>query len=941
MAQANVEVKVQSQDLDKLKGQLVELQRGLKIQYDIDGKPIDLVIDKTINLQKQLVLLNKERKRVTEGSAEFKLLSEKIGDTEDALARSNAKSRDFLASLQLIPGPIGQFASQLNGVIGLMKTFSGFSLKDLRFQFKQTLDDIDDILVNLGLLSEKKPLEGLSKGSEEASNNVEKLGNKLSTASSQASTTAGALVTTNDAINNVTKSVVASTQEYDNYQNALKNLEKNGIQFVTNALGDKEEVMIQAGNSTKVLSKQELQLAATNQTLKVSTNAATGAIEGLVVAEQVATFWTTTLGRTIQSVLIATGIGALVVLVGEIVSLLYQWATSTEEADKANAALNRTLERQKQLVDDLQAGINAQVLIDIERAKQAGKSEEDIYEIRRKGLQDQLDATRKSANDIAKIEAQLRAEIGDEVEKGEEERVQLLNDYNKQKQDLFNKEIDLTRQITLEDEKEKTRIAEKGRNDRKKNNEQRLQDNKEYLTKLIQDTETGLKKLRQLEEENFLSLIEDEREREGVRLSYEKKKEEEEIKALHLKDTKINGVLVTGEELRQKLLEQIRVKYGIITINNKKKYDQEDLKRSEEFNDKLRDLLISTYEDEVERDIANREEKYNRDLREFERDKEFIKKSETEKNEIRKNLRKAADIDIEKIKFDAMIKGFNDELGLLEAQQRTLTEGTQAYLDNSIAIENQAYAIKIANAKGNAKQIEAINIEHEQNLKNIKLAAFIAQREIDIQRAQSVMTIGTTLQQLAGKNKALATYGVVLEKASAISQIVSNTQIANAKAVAASTLTGGQPWVTINNVSAALGIAATIAAAAKSISEIQGQGNSSSQPTSTGSIRGMARGGYIDGPRHAQGGTIIEAEGGEAVMTRGAVSMFRPILSMMNEAGGGTSFNKNLMVTANDAPITTKPVEQMAPTILKTYVVSNELTTEQEKLARLKNLSTL
>jgi hypothetical protein len=85
---------------------------------------------------------------------------------------------------------------------------------------------------------------------------------------------------------------------------------------------------------------------------------------------------------------------------------------------------------------------------------------------------------------------------------------------------------------------------------------------------------------------------------------------------------------------------------------------------------------------------------------------------------------------------------------------------------------------------------------------------------------------------------------------------------------------------------------------------------------------------------------MINAEGGEAVMTRGAVTMFAPLLSAMNQMGGGTSFSKGAMGQANqDNPKTTNTI--MQPQIIKTYVVSSELTTEAQKQARLKDLSTL
>ena len=97
----------------------------------------------------------------------------------------------------------------------------------------------------------------------------------------------------------------------------------------------------------------------------------------------------------------------------------------------------------------------------------------------------------------------------------------------------------------------------------------------------------------------------------------------------------------------------------------------------------------------------------------------------------------------------------------------------------------------------------------------------------------------------------------------------------------------------------------------------------------------------ISGKRHYEGGTMIEAEKGEAIMTRGAVTMFKPLLSMMNQMGGGTSFYPNATTTSYDNPKLKSPSEEDKPTIVKTYVVSSELTNEQQRQARLKNLSTL
>jgi hypothetical protein len=79
---------------------------------------------------------------------------------------------------------------------------------------------------------------------------------------------------------------------------------------------------------------------------------------------------------------------------------------------------------------------------------------------------------------------------------------------------------------------------------------------------------------------------------------------------------------------------------------------------------------------------------------------------------------------------------------------------------------------------------------------------------------------GNVLGQVAGKNKALAIAGIIISQAASIGQIIANTGIANAKAVAASPLTFGAPWTIINSVSAGLSIASTIAGAVKSIQQI-------------------------------------------------------------------------------------------------------------------------
>ena len=135
---------------------------------------------------------------------------------------------------------------------------------------------------------------------------------------------------------------------------------------------------------------------------------------------------------------------------------------------------------------------------------------------------------------------------------------------------------------------------------------------------------------------------------------------------------------------------------------------------------------------------------------------------------------------------------------------------------------------------------------------------------------------------------------------------------------------------------------ALVSAVKSAVSSAKGGGGGGTGGAPAGQNLGQnyERGGFIRGRRHAQGGVMAELEGGEAVMTRGAVAAFGPMLSMMNQMGGGVSFSSDVSQSGYDNPKTTNYAKDEG-SIIKTYVVEQELTTAQQRQARLKELSTL
>jgi hypothetical protein len=120
-----------------------------------------------------------------------------------------------------------------------------------------------------------------------------------------------------------------------------------------------------------------------------------------------------------------------------------------------------------------------------------------------------------------------------------------------------------------------------------------------------------------------------------------------------------------------------------------------------------------------------------------------------------------------------------------------------------------------------------ISKQAAQERKNIDMAELDAKAEIQNAYMDLAGQFGSLLQQIAGKNKKIAIAGIIIEQAASIGKIIANTAVANAKAVAAFPITAGQPWVTINTISAALGIASSVAGAAKAIQQINSSDNAS------------------------------------------------------------------------------------------------------------------
>lgn len=403
----------------------------------------------------------------------------------------------------------------------------------------------------------------------------------------------------------------------------------------------------------------------------------------------------------------------------------------------------------------------------------------------------------------------------------------------------------------------------------KENLKQQNEDAKKALDEKIKLLEAEDKldeaRLKKLKEE-ALTLATTEQEK----LDVEKKFAELAYKA-RIKDLEDKQALYKKDSVEYKALQTEKTNADAEYIgqlrgfaDQQKKIDDDKIKEAKAFEEKAKEIRNSAIQDEVDRATAQRQAKYEKDLAELEADKQFILKSETEKNELRKALAQGLQNDLDKIRNDAKVKELSNQLLLDEARLKALQENSWEYFDQQRQIEETAYQLQKEKAKGNATELEAIETNHKANLRNIDRAEFEAKKDLQLQIANLYGGFGKALQELAGKNKKLAIAGLLVEQAAGIASIIINTQKAAAKAGYFT------PLGIATLVAGAASVVTAIAATVKGIQQIN------QVQTPGGGAAGQGGGANIQAPTVPTiGAPVIQAEGGANPTTQIAESINR------------------------------------------------------------------
>ena len=534
-----------------------------------------------------------------------------------------------------------------------------------------------------------------------------------------------------------------------------------------------------------------------------------------------------------------------------------------------------------------------------------------------------------------------------------------------------NEKLQQQREKDASDRKERLAKQKQEAEEKKKLTQDEINDNA-ALAKSEQDLANAKKKA----SEDPIQAMKDEQ--------AQKDKEFQDEKARIEKLMKVKGTTTAEQKKLQTELNNKEAAY----LNDKAKRTQDIIKQEQDIVDKKKeanDLIIEgaikAIKDETAKATAERQKQYTGEKEKFD---DLLKKkliSQDQYNTAIKNAETALNNDLEKIKNESekkenekRLKKLDDDLKFLQIKAEATRNGTKQFYDLQREIQKKAEQREVEDLKM-SDEFKALNKEEQEKRllaikeKYLKMGQDLNQQELIsyMEMGSKIIGVGTQITGALGAiyenqlNRELkAAEGNQAQQEEIKKKYFEKNkklQIANATIqMFQSAISAYSSMAAIPIVGPALGVVAAAAAIALGVANINkiksqqyegagaagatGAAAEAAKPAQANYGQNYGEGGMIDGPRHAGGGVMINAEGGEAVMTRGAVTMFAPLLSALNVAGGGTSFSKGAVGQANDDAAKSGGTI-IQPQIVKTYVVSSDLTTEAQKQARLKDLSTL
>jgi hypothetical protein len=936
--------------------------KRIELVFDLDAKDVQLATDRTLTLTQQIRILKQELAKGQLGQKEFEIVAAKVGDLEDSIGKASRRSADFATTLQLIPGPIGEIASKVNGAIALLKQFSGFSLKDLRFQFQETAKDFKEILANIGSIGQ--PAKEIAEANSDVAQSTDDVTESLDqneTASVGALAQIQNLTQAQKENSNVNTQAIASQKQY------IQNLEARRTATFGNIdaglklsdLTKKQQQELASLNNQILLGKKDLQglqdatksSTQATQTNTVVQNENAGAQTKAGIGARVNAAANTALaaaetaaaqaGLILRGVLISLGIGAVIVLAGQLLSVLIDWFDSTTKLQEATKKLNDELSRTNQILDLEEATIKRANALRLSELKASGANEATT---RRELLkQKEEDLKRALAN-----EAEAVRLYNEGLKKGDSETLKALGDNElkrtEQRRDAENQLRILRNETIVAERKELTDANNKKKEQAKKNADDELNRKKAELDALIQlEIDKGNTDKKTLEKllEDRLKLELTGQKKSDAEKELARKENTKKVKAaldedLQLRirsisatiDEEQNSAVVSVERLKALLTEKknLELQNTQLTVEERKalvtKYEKD-----------IRDIEAKQREDKLVKDIAATRGNFDEQIRLLTEFQEEVVNSEKYNGE--EQLRVINDtnekiLQLQEERFKAQLTATELEYGLLFASDENYYSKTRALYD----AEEQRYRDLLKNKKITQAEFDAFfkqstdaRISLDRQELDAKMANFQAVSQLF---AASAALVGE--QTKAGKAFAIA--GATIDTYVAANQVISDKTIP-----------------TFLKVITAAGIIIKGLTNVKRISEVQlptvgggteDSGSQTTKPMGTINVNAQrrAQGGMVNGPGTETSDSIpAMLSNGEFVVNARSTRLFQPLLAAINGYGVNTpAFAAGGLVSQQAEAPRMDNTERIAEAIqvgmanqpIRTYVTAGDITNQQQ-----------
>ena len=643
--------------------------------------------------------------------------------------------------------------------------------------------------------------------------------------------------------------------------------------------------------------------------------------------------------------LIATGIGAIVVVVGQLIANFETVKKVMYNLIPGLKAVGDAIGSVVNFFTDLIGVTSAAERAEEARQKRMEQAKANS-EIKNKAIQREIDvltAAGATAEEIDAKRLEMERNTINALKKGADDKGKLYGEDAEAFKTAMNNIKVIKTAAKKREEDEAKAAANEAAQKRKSRQDKELQQEKEFLQSQADARVQNIKDSADTDEAALREALKKQYElkNQGKKLSVEVqeqqaaeidrivKEELQKDKEARKKanDDKIKSAQDTSKLIVQTIdveLETLKLKYG------------ED---SKEYRSKLQEKF-----DEQKR-ILNEEESFLKSKEATkdgltEEEKRRLKEIQNERQALA-NTVEATNQAQEKSDKERLLKSFNDQIALLNLQNESLNMLTKEYWVNRGKILDEQMALELEGVKKGSEEELAILKKYAKLKEQLKQDEVAAYGQVASAVLSSVANLGSaiassydeeakTSEAAFEKRKKLQIGTALISAASGIIQILTQP----------STLPSPLDFITKALNAGALAISTGIQISKIKSTKFEGAGASPEQP------RKLAYGGIVSGPGGSRSDLVpAMLSNGESVINAESTAMFRPLLSSINAMGGGKRFaDGGLSVggfSQDQALSQLQNTLQLQQPPIKTYVVSSDMTNQQMMDRAIKDRSTL